>query len=292
VEHFPTPDMADLCNVSQPAFRGDVQMHEMPYTRQNQAASDSAELESVRAYWDRNVDAWKIATQPAGSPEFFAETEAYRFEKLHYLPELVDFAGFPGQRLLEVGCGLANDLSRFAAGGAHVTGIDLSPRAIELSRQNFAQRGLSGDFMVMNGEAMTFDDCSFDVVYCHTVLHFTPSPGSMIREIHRVLKPGGTAILMTLNRRSWMNVLRLVMRVEVDHLDSPVYRRSSFKEFERMLSVFSQARIVPERFPVPTKVHKGLKARLYNDLFVGVFNAMPSAWTRRSGHHLMAFCQK
>lgn len=254
--------------------------------------STDPELESVRAYWNEHVADWKIATHEAGSPEFFAETEDYRFEKLHYLSKVVDFAGYSGKRVLEVGCGLANDLSRFAKGGAHVTGIDVAPHAIDLARSNFAQRGLEGDFHIMNGEAMEVSDESFDVVYCHTVLHFTPNPRRMIHEIHRVLKPEGIAILMTLNRHSWMNVLRIVMKVEVDHLDSPVYRRFTIREFESMLSDFSSVRIVPERFPVETKVHGGAKGMLFNRMFVGPFNALPRSWTRSTGHHLMAFCRK
>ena len=278
--------------MSQPLRRNDAGIFDVTGNSPFPGTSSRRDIELVRDYWDRNVDAWKITTQAPGNREFFLETEKYRFEKLHYLTKVIDFSCFAEKELLEVGCGLANDLSRFAKGGAEVTGIDLSPRAIELSQINFAQRGLNGHFMVMNGEAMTFADCSFDVVYCHTVLHFTPSPAAMISEIHRVLRPGGTAILMTLNRRSWMNALRLLMRVEVDHLDSPVYRRFTIAEFEELLSVFSGVRVLPERFPVPTKVHKGLKSRLYNELFVGVFNAMPDAWTRRTGHHLMAFCKK
>ena len=67
-----------------------------------------------------------------------------------------------------------------------MTGIDISPRAIELARTNFAQRGSPGGFAVMDGEALEFPDRSFDVVYCHTVLHFTPHPERMVGEIHRV----------------------------------------------------------------------------------------------------------
>jgi 2-polyprenyl-3-methyl-5-hydroxy-6-metoxy-1,4-benzoquinol methylase len=207
------------------------------------AASREAQLQAVRAFWNENVDKWKSARCAPPAPEFFAETEVYRFEKLDYLPRLVDFAGCSGQRVLDVGCGLGNDLSRFAKGGAIVTGIDLSPRAIELARLNFEQRGLPGEFLQMNGEAMTFPAGTFDLVYCHTVLHFTPSPQAMIREIQRVLKPGGTAVLMTLNRNSWMNVLRVAMRVEIDHLDSPVYRRFTFDELRAMLSGFASVRI-------------------------------------------------
>ena len=223
---------------------------------------------------------------------FFEEIEAYRFEKLHYLPQVVDFNGYRGQKLLDVGCGVANDLSRFVRGGAIVTGVDLAPHSIELAKANFSQRGLVGEFFVMNGEKLDFADNQFDVVYCHTVLHFTPHPERMIKEIHRVLKPGGKAILMTVNRRSWLNRLQKLMKVEIDHLDSPVFYQYSIPEFRQMLAAFREVRVLPERFPVATKVHSGLKAVVYNGLFVGLFNLLPRTITRPLGHHLLAFCRK
>ena len=247
---------------------------------------------AVREYWDANVDRWEIARHRPGTPEFFQETEDHRFEKLHYLPERVDFFGFRGKRLLDVGCGLGNDLSRFARGGAIVTGIDISPRAIDLARANFEQRDLEGSFAVMNGEELEFSDASFDVVYCHTVLHFTPDPTRMVAEIHRVLRPSGLAILMVANRNSWMNKLRHLMHVKIDNLDSPVFRHMTPREFRDLLAPFDVVDIVPERFPVPTKVHRGFKAWLFNAAFVGTFNALPQRWTRWTGHHLLAFCGK
>ena len=256
-------------------------------------ATGDQELKArVRAYWDAHVHDWKIATHPPGSPEFFREVEEYRFEKLEYLAKRVRFAGYPGRSVLDVGCGLGNDTARFAQGGSEVTGIDISPRAIEFARQNFAQRGLAGLFQVMDGEAMTFPDGQFDMVYCHTVLHFTPDPARMVREIRRVLKPDGLAILMTVNRKSWMNWLRHVMKVEIDHLDSPVFRHMTMAEFRSILKPFPVVTLQSERFPVPTKVHKGLKAALYNRLFVAGFNAVPASWTSRTGHHLLAFCRQ
>jgi 2-polyprenyl-3-methyl-5-hydroxy-6-metoxy-1,4-benzoquinol methylase len=257
-----------------------------------EAESDGQLKAAVRAYWDAHVADWKIARHAPGTREFFAEVEAYRFEKLDYLPRRVDFGGFPGQTVLDVGCGLGNDLSRFARAGSIAVGVDLSPRAVELARLNFAQRGLEGSFQVMDGEALDLPDESFDVVYCHTVLHFTPHPGRMVREIHRVLKKDGLAILMTVNRKSWMNWLRHVMKVDIDHLDSPVFRHLTISEFRDLLEPFAAVDLVLERFPVPTKVHGGLKAMLFNGLFVGGFNALPAEWTGPSGHHLLAFCRK
>lgn len=249
-------------------------------------------LDRVRHFWDNHIHDWKVAKSEAGTAAFFEEIEAYRFEKLHYLPKLVDFAGFAGRSVLDVGCGVGNDLARFARGGAEVTGIDLAPHSIELAERNFAQRGLEGRFLVMDGEQMDFPDDHFDLVYCHTVLHFTPKPERMVAEIHRVLKPDGEAIIMTVNRRSWLNFMHVVAKVKIDHLDSPVFYKYTIAEFERLLGVFDDVRIVPERFPVPTKVHGGLKAKLFNAGFVSVFNNLPKRWVRNTGHHLIAFCRK
>ena len=257
----------------------------------DQTPHDDA-LVAVRDFWNSHVHDWKVAKSPAGTKAFFEEIEEYRFEKLHYLPKLVDFSGYSGKTLLDVGCGVGNDLARFAKGGAHVTGIDLAEHSIELARANFQFRELDGDFRIMDGESMSFPDESFDVVYCHTVLHFTPDPRRMVAEIHRVLKPGGDAILMTVNRHSWLNLVNKVAKVEIDHLDAPVFRQFSIDEFDELLAPFEQHRIVPERFPVRTKVHGGLKARMFNILFVDAFNAMPRKLVRRYGHHLMAFARK
>lgn len=256
------------------------------------AESHAEGIEAVRQYWNNHIHDWKVARSEVGTREFFEEIEDYRFEKLAYLAQLVDFSGYPGQRVLDVGCGVGNDLSRFARGGAEVVGIDLAERSIELARQNFELRGLRGEFYVMDGEQLEFPDCSFDVVYCHTVLHFTPRPERMVSEIHRVLKSGRQAILMTVNRRSWLNLLHRLMKVEIDHLDAPVFRQYTLGEFRMLLAPFAKVQIVPERFPVPTKMHEGTKARLYNTFFVDLFNALPRRWVRRSGHHLMAFASK
>lgn len=248
--------------------------------------------EAVREFWNNHVHDWKVAKSPAGTLNFFLEIEEYRFKKLHYLPKVVDFSAYKDKKILDVGCGTGNDLTRFAKGGANIVGIDLAAHSIELAENNFAMRDLDGEFHVMDGEAMEFEDNSFDMVYCHTVLHFTPDPQKMINEIARVLKPGGEAILMTVNRKSWLNVMHKLMKVEIDHLDAPVFYMYTIKEFEKMLAPFNEVKIIPERFPVATEVHMGLKAFLYNKIFVGSYNTLPKAFIRRTGHHLMAFCYK
>ena len=258
-------------------------------------AADPA-IERVRDYWNDHVTDWPITDRSPGTPAFFAETEAYRFEKLDYLERVVDYGGYAGRAVLDVGCGLGNDAARFARAGAQLTGIDIAPRAIALATENFAQRGLAGTFRLMDAEAMTLPSESFDFVYCHTVLHFTPRPARVVEEIHRVLKPGGTAFLMAVNRSSWMRLMHRLAKVEIDHLRAPVFHWLSAAELEAMALPFVQgggsARVTAERFPVRTKVHGGLKARLFNALFVDVFNALPRPRVRRFGHHLLLFATK
>src|SRR6476646_4830996 len=101
---------------------------------------------AVRAYWNDHIHDLDISSNAPGSREFFADLDQYHFEKLHHLPRLVDFDGYRGKRVLEIGCGAGVDLARFARGGAVVSGVDLAPSAIDLAKMNFAQQGLSGEF--------------------------------------------------------------------------------------------------------------------------------------------------
>ena len=74
--------------------------------------------------------------------------------------------------------------------------------------------------------------------------------------------------------------------------DAPVLVKYSIPEFRALLAPFGDVRIVPERFPVKSRLHKGWKAVAFNTVFVGAFNALPRALVRRYGWHLMAFCRK
>ena len=248
--------------------------------------------DAIRRYWNERIHDLEMTTHPAGTREFFADLDDYRFDKLRYLPELVDFGGFRGQRLLEVGCGIGTDLARFAGGGAVVTGVDLSQTAIDLAAKNLAGLGLTGDLRVGDGEALPFADASFDVVYGHGVLQYAARPERVIAELHRVLVPGGLGIFMVYNRISWLNALSKVMKVPLEHEDAPVLVKYSIGEFRTLLGPFAETRIVPERFPVKSRLHGGWKGLAFNGLFVGTFNALPRALVRPLGWHLMAFCRK
>jgi len=247
---------------------------------------------AVRAYWNDHIHDLDISTHQPGTREFFDDLDQYHFEKLHHLPRLIDFGAYRGQRVLDVGCGAGTDLARFAKGGAIVTGVDISSSAIALAKQNFAQQRLQADLREADGEHLPFDDNAFDFVFAHGVVQYTTHDQALVDECRRVLKPGGTAMFQAYNRISWLHALSKVMKVPLEHEDAPVLKRYSAGEFRRLLTGFRDIRIVEERFPVKSRLHGGWKGTLFNTFFVGTFNALPRAWVRRFGWHLLAFCTK
>jgi SAM-dependent methyltransferase len=251
-----------------------------------------ATIDAVREYWNHHIHDLEISRQPVGSRGFFDDLDQYHFEKLHHLLRLVPFDGYAGRRVLEVGCGAAVDLARFAKGGALATGVDIAPSAIDLARANFSQQGLPGEFYVADGEQLPFTDQSFDLVYAHGVVQYTADPRRLVDECRRVLTADGLAIVQVYNRISWLNALSKLMKVGLEHEDAPVILKFSIGEFKQLLTGFSQVRIVAERFPIKSRLHGGWKGAVYNGLFVGIFNALPRSWVQRFGWHLLAFCRK
>lgn len=249
-------------------------------------------LQEIRDYWNEHIHDLELAQHSVGSKGFFEDLDEYRFDKLRYLPKVVNFHGYKGKKLLEVGAGVGIDLIRFARGGAIVTGVDLAETSIDLARKNFEANGQEGDLLLGNGEDLDFEDNSFDVVYAHGVVQYTANAQKMIDELYRVVKPGGEVILMVYNRISWLNFLSVTLGVALEHEDAPVLKKYTIGEFKQLLCRFARVNIVPERFPVKSRLQKGLKATFFNNLFVPFFNLIPRSMTRNTGWHIMAFAQK
>jgi ubiquinone/menaquinone biosynthesis C-methylase UbiE len=101
--------------------------------------------------------------------------------------------GWPYARALELGCGTGFFLLNLVQAGViaegHVT--DLSPRMVEVAVRNAGSLGFSVEGRVADAEALPYDDDTFDLVVGHAVLHHIPDLDTAMREVLRVLKPGG-----------------------------------------------------------------------------------------------------
>lgn len=256
------------------------------------ADSDPSLTRRVRAYWNQHIHDLAITSHPVGSPGFFQDLDQYHFEKLHHLPRLIPFDGLAGRDVLDVGCGAGVDLARFARGGARITGVDIADAAVALARANLAQHSLPARLLVADGERLPFPDARFDYVFAHGVVQYTANGRRLVEEVHRVLKPGGTAVFQAYNRVSWLNALSALMKVDLEHEDAPVLRKYSPGELRALVDVFPEVWLVYERFPVKSRLHKGWKGLAFNTAFVGAFNALPRGWVERYGWHLLAFCRR
>jgi SAM-dependent methyltransferase len=252
----------------------------------------SATAADVRAYWNTHIHDLAISSHAPGTPGFFADLDAYHFEKLHHLLRLVDFAAWRDRDVLDVGCGPGVEVVRFARAGARVTGVDAAPNAIALAAANAAQQGVHPTLDVADGEALPYADRSFDFVYAHGVVQYAADDRKVIAECHRVLRPGGLLLVQVYNRRSWLQVLSKVMKVPLEHEDAPVLRRYTWADLSSLVAAFPHTNIVAERFPVKSRLHKGWKGATFNTFFVGTFNALPRRLVHRLGWHLLAFCRK
>jgi ubiquinone/menaquinone biosynthesis C-methylase UbiE len=246
----------------------------------------------VRQYWDAHIHDLEISTHAPGTAGFFADLDQYHFEKLHHLLRLIDFDAWRGKAVLDVGCGAGVEVVRFARAGAHTAGIDISAQAVRLTSQNLAHQRLNASLAVADGEHLPFPDNSFDFIFAHGVVQYVADDRAVVSECRRVLKPGGTLVVQVYNRISWLHLLSKVMKVPLEHEDAPVLRRYSIGEFRTLVGGFQTVEIIPERFPVKSRLHKGWKGALFNAGFVGTFNALPRAWVRRFGWHLLAICRK
>jgi SAM-dependent methyltransferase len=172
-------------------------------SRSGSSSTDQESLKAhVRSFWNARPCGTQFTRLGWGTPDFFADVERMRYATHPFLREVAEFDAFAGKQLLEVGCGLGTDLIQFARAGAHVTGVDLTPRSIELVTRRFSLEGLPVDARVADAEALPFADGTFDVVYSFGVLHHTPNTQRAIDEVHRVLKPNGRAIVMLYHLRS------------------------------------------------------------------------------------------
>jgi ubiquinone/menaquinone biosynthesis C-methylase UbiE len=115
-------------------------------------------------------------------------------------PRVIELAALrPGLRVLDVACGtgLVARLAAQAVGaGGQVTGLDLNPGMLAVASKLPTVEGAAIEWVEANAQALPFAEASFDVVCCQLGLQFFPDREGALREMKRVLVPGGRVVLM------------------------------------------------------------------------------------------------
>jgi 2-polyprenyl-6-hydroxyphenyl methylase / 3-demethylubiquinone-9 3-methyltransferase len=104
-------------------------------------------------------------------------------------------------RVLDLGCGGGILSESLARAGAHVTGLDLSAELLEVAKLHALGEGLSIDYVLQDSRHYSAQHAGeFDLICCMEMLEHVPDPRAILQDIHALLKPGGLAVLSTLDR--------------------------------------------------------------------------------------------
>lgn len=142
--------------------------------------------EDIRDYWNLRSSGFSNAVMA----EMFERGE-------NILEQIINLTkAETGLKVLDVGCGpglLSMVLSR---AGMDVVGIDYSEEMIKQAKSNAFKQTLDIDFMIMDAQNMSFEDCSFDIIVSRDVLWNLPLPEKAYEEMVRVLRPGGRGLVI------------------------------------------------------------------------------------------------
>lgn len=131
----------------------------------------------------------------------------------------------PGQSVLEVGCGSGLILPIFArevGPTGRIIGLDHAPAFVAEAQARVATEGLAESVMIEEGDAyhLPYPDASFDAAHCERVLIHLTDPTAALREMARVVRPGGRIVAV---EPDWLGI-------RIDHPDhaefDPIYRRA------------------------------------------------------------------
>lgn len=156
----------------------------------------------VAKYYDLRPESYLYANSSiVGKQHYFKRKLNELLKELRSLPQHA--------KVLDVGCGVGDFCIELALRGYNVIGIDISKNRIKYANKTANNLSLDVGFMVSDGERLCFKDNSFYVVICISVLSHTPKPINLLKEIRRVLKPNGLAIIIVSNRLSpWFYIIR------------------------------------------------------------------------------------
>jgi ubiquinone/menaquinone biosynthesis C-methylase UbiE len=196
----------------------------------------------VREYWNRQPCNIKHSDKAIDSKEYFDEVEKRKYFVESHIPAFAEFDKWRNKSVLEIGCGIGTDSINFAKNGAQLTVIELSDKSLEITKNRFKIFGLNANFILGNAESLSayFPDQKFDLIYSFGVIHHTPHPELVIKEIEKVIKPGGELRLMLYAKLSTKNLMIRLGRAQPEaQAGCPIAFTYTKREIKKLLSEFT-----------------------------------------------------
>ena len=214
---------------------------------------NEGDLAEVKAFWNRHPCGAEYVDDEAPylSPKFFDESKRIRYKYHYHIPrDISELKRLrPGGRALEIGVGIGCDTEQLVRSGFNVSGIDLTEVAVEATNARLQHHGLIADVKQGDAENLQFPDNHFDVVYSFGVLHHSPDTQKTLDEVHRVLKPGGLALIMLYHKNSLNYWAHVITKTQYDGFKGdwcPIERAYTTNEVKNMLQKFTSVATKPD----------------------------------------------
>ena len=174
-----------------------------------------------KAFWDElcgSMDARSLGIDDR-SPQSLKRFDDWYMDFYPYLTRYIPFRSMKGKRVLEVGLGYGTVAQRLIEHGADYHGLDIAANPVAMVRHRL--RLLNREGTVKQGSVLDcpFENDAFDWVISIGCLHCTGNLALGIKELHRVLKPGGQGLLMVYNATSHRHWFSAPLRALKQTLD-------------------------------------------------------------------------
>lgn len=220
----------------------------------------------MRYDWGETVSAEEF------SKEFYSEIDKRFFVNAReYLSlsskipfnEFIDFKTLGQKDVLEIGVGNGSHAQLLASGAKSFTGIDITDYAVKSTNERFKLFGTPGVIKKMDAEKMDFPSNSFDFVWSWGVIHHSSNTKKILEEINRVLRPGGSAVIMVYHRGWWNyyvigmlrgiffgNLFKMGLSRSVQlHTDGAIARYYSLGSWKKLVGEFFKVEKIESRGP-------------------------------------------
>ncbi len=158
---------------------------------------------TIEQFWDKNPVGSNFVDYRSGK-EFYEEYDRFRYSTEGHILNELDAIDFRNKKVLEIGLGQGADSMQIINRGALYYGIDLTDESIKRLTERFTLFQKSYEsIQKANAKNIPYPDGFFDIVYSHGVIHHSPEIQQITKEIHRVLKPGGQAVIMLYHKASF-----------------------------------------------------------------------------------------
>ncbi len=170
----------------------------------------SAEKSRIQRFWGDIYQQWYSHNDQSLQPEVLVkqlkDLENLFQKRRHMAVVEMDLSSLSELEVCEIGCGAGGHSALFRSHGAHMTSVDITQERVLSTAQKLSLLcdvpSGSGRAIQADAEALPFPDGTFDIVYSNGVLHHTESTDKSIKEVFRILKPGGRAVIMLYARHS------------------------------------------------------------------------------------------